>query len=167
MLIPVWALLLSYWLHMLVTVLWLGTLAALALFVLPSMRRSLQPKAYAAWVAALNRRLDPLGWFALGLLTFTGLIQMEGSPGYEGLFVVNNMWAAAICAKHIVFLGMIAVSATLTWSVAPALSRGALARSRGNGQADAATLVKFQRLVALNLALGSLVLVFTALARIS
>jgi uncharacterized membrane protein len=75
--IPHWALLLSFWLHMLATVAWLGGLAALALFVLPSMHRSLAPRDYANWVAALNQRLDPIGWFSLGLLIFTGLLQMD------------------------------------------------------------------------------------------
>ncbi|MEX2161997.1 MAG: CopD family protein [Anaerolineales bacterium] len=166
--IPPWALLLSFWLHMLITVLWLGTLAALALFVLPAMRRSLKPPAFAAWLAGVNRRLDPLGWFSLGLLTFTGLVQMDANPSYVGLFAVSNPWAAAIFAKHVVFLGMIAVSGYLTWVVSPALGRAALRRARGAGaKADLPILGRFQILISANLTLGLLVLAFTALARIS
>jgi len=166
--IPGWALLVSFWLHMLATVAWLGGLAALALFVLPSMRRTLKPKEYALWADALNRRLDPIGWFSLGLLIFTGLLQMDGNANYEGFLTLSNPWAVAICLKHIVFFGMIAVSAVLTWGVTPALSRAALSRARGkaDGQ-EQAILRRFQGLIALNLLLGFLVLVFTAMARVS
>lgn len=166
--IPHWALLLSFWLHMLATVAWLGGLAALALFVLPSMRRSLPPRDYATWVAALNQRLDPIGWFSLGLLIFTGLLQMDSNPNYEGLLNLSNPWAVAICLKHIVFFGMIAVSAFLTWGVAPALRRATLRRAQGKpSPQDQIWLRRFQALIALNLGLGLLVLVFTALARVS
>ncbi len=167
MTIPSLALLLSFWLHMLATVVWLGSLAALAIFVLPSMRRSLKPADYANGVISLNRRLDPLGWFCLGLLTFTGLLQMDSSPSYQGLFAVVNPWSMAMCAKHIVFVGMIAVSGYLTWSVAPALQAAALRRAGGKPSVDEAVLRRFQILIAINLLLGVLVLVFTALARIS
>lgn len=166
--IPPWALLLSFWLHMLATVAWLGGLAALALFVLPSMHRTLKPKQFATWADALNRRLDPLGWFSLGLLTFTGLLQMDGNANYEGFLALSNPWAVAIFLKHIAFFGMLAVSGYLTWSVTPALSRAALQRAQGRSdRQEAALLRRFQRLIALNLALGALVLVFTAMARIA
>lgn len=153
---------------MLITAAWLGTLAALALVVLPSMQGSLKASDFAAWVASLNRRLDPFGWLSLGLLTFTGLLQMDSSPNYVGLFDISNTWALAICAKHIAFGGMIAVSAYITWSVSPALQRAAFQRARGGGaRGEQQVLVRFQRLIALNLFFGLIVLAFTALARIS
>ena len=161
------ALLLSFWLHMLATVVWLGSLAALATFVLPSLRRSLKPADYASAVVSINRRLDPLGWFCLGLLTFTGLLQMDSSPSYQGLFAIVNPWSVAMCAKHLVFIGMILVSGYLTWSVAPALQTAALQRAGGKRVLDQQVLRRFQLLIIANLALGILVLVFTALARVS
>ncbi len=168
MVIPAWVLALSFWLHMLATVVWLGGLAALALLVLPVARRTLKPADFAAWLVGLNSRLDPLGWFALGLLTATGLTQMDANPNYTGFLQLSNPWSQAICAKHIVFLGMIAVSAYLTWGVAPALGRAALRRAKGvKNPGDEAVLSRFQRLIVLNLVLGFLVLVFTALARVS
>lgn len=168
MLIPHWALTLSFWLHMLATVVWLGGLAGLVLIVLPATRRSLKPKEFANWLTTLNQRLDSVGWFSLGLLTFTGLIQMDSNPSYEGLFSISNAWSQAICLKHIAFFGMIGVSAYITWSVAPALQRSALKRAKGLDRAEDERLsARLQKLIALNLFLGLLVLVFTALARTS
>jgi uncharacterized membrane protein len=168
MLIPPWALLLSFWLHMLATVVWIGGLAALAIIVLPTMRRSLKPAEFSSWLRALNRRLDPLGWLSLGLLTFTGLIQMEANPNYTGLLAVSNLWSQAIFIKHIFFIGMILASAYMTWVMSPAIQHAALMRTRGRRDKSVQTWqARLQQLITVNLILGVLVLVFTALARIS
>lgn len=168
MLIPHWALLFSFWLHMAATVAWLGGLATLALIVIPSLRRTLNPRDFANWLTLLNQRLDPIGWFSLGILIFTGLLQMDSSPNYDGFLSLSNAWAVAICLKHIVFFGMISVSAFITWSVTPALRRAAFRRARGKpDKQEMLWLRRFQLLISLNLALGLLVLVFTALARVS
>jgi uncharacterized membrane protein len=166
--IPSWALTLSFWLHMLATVAWLGGLAALALIVIPSLRRSLKPKEFANWLTALNKRLDPIGWLSLGLLTFTGLIQMDSNSNYQGLFNVSNPWAQAICFKHIAFAGMIGISAYITWVVAPALQQGALRRATGKQDATGQNWARrLQTMIVVNLVLGLIVLAFTALARTS
>jgi putative copper resistance protein D len=165
--IPHWALLLSFWLHMLATVVWVGGLAALSLLVLPALRRTLKPSEFAAWLIVLNKRLDPLGWFCLGLLTFTGLIQMDANPSYVGLLAVTNPWSQAIFLKHLAFAGMIAVSAYSTWAIAPALQRAAISRTRGKGTENNRAFGNLQSLIQINFLLGILILVFTALARIN
>jgi uncharacterized membrane protein len=161
--VPGWALLASFWLHMLATVLWLGGLAIFSLIILPSVRQTLKAGDFRGWFAVMNRRLDSIGWFSVGLLTFTGLVQMDANPNYLGLFDISNQWGQAICLKHIAFGGMIGVSAYITWGVSPALARATLIKQ---GVAERRHEVHLQRLTAVNLILGVAVLVFTALARI-
>ena len=163
---PVWALTLSFWLHMLVTVTWVGGLATLSLLVFPLARRSLDHQAYAKFVRAVNKRLDPLGWFGLAAFTVTGLIQMGANPNYDGFLTVTNLWARAILIKHLAFFGIIGVSAAQTWKIAPGLERAALLRSRGKQDSSEETLLQRERLLMRwNLALGLLVLLLTAVAR--
>lgn len=163
---PDWALTTAFWLHMLATVVWIGSLAALALFFIPIGRRTLDPDAFATFLADVQRRLDPLAWFALVTLVATGLVQMTGNPNYDGFLAINNRWATAILAKHLVFVGMIAVSAVMTWKVLPSLRREALRRTRGKGQVEDQRLsFQEQRLLTLNLVLSLVVLALTALAR--
>ncbi|RPI26078.1 MAG: hypothetical protein EHM70_19390, partial [Chloroflexota bacterium] len=57
---PVLALTLSYWFHMLATVVWIGGLSTLAVLVLPAARRTLERSAYAALLTNIQRRLDLL-----------------------------------------------------------------------------------------------------------
>jgi uncharacterized membrane protein len=167
MLIPPWALQVSFWLHMLATVVWIGGLASLAIFVLPTMRRALKPDDFSKWLTALNRRLDPIGWLSLGVLTFTGLIQMDANPNYVGLLAISNPWSQAIFFKHIVFFAMIVISGYMTWSIAPKLQRAALLRAQGKDSPSDRPQERLQQLIVLNLLLGLLVLVFTAIARTS
>ncbi len=163
---PDWALTLSFWLHMLATVVWIGGLAILSLVVIPAGRQNLPPDQYAVLLAGVQKRLDPLAWFSLALLVVTGLVQMTGNPNYDGLLAINNRWAAAILAKHVAFVGMTAVSAALTWWVLPGLRRAALRQSHGQPVPPSEQLHGRElRLLRLNLALGLVVLALTALAR--
>lgn len=165
-----WVLTFAYWLHMLATVVWIGGLAALSIFVLPAARRSLQAGQFALLLADLQRRLDPIGWFCLAALAGTGLFQMSANPNYAGFLAVHNLWAAAILIKHILFLVMTGLSAYMTWVVLPRLSRLAIqqasaARLGQVAESDERLNRQELRLLRLNLILGLLVLGLTALAR--
>ena len=163
----VWALSLTYWLHMLATVVWIGGLAALILLVLPAGRKALDVEAYANLLGAIQRRLDPLGWICLLVLAGTGMFQMSASPNYQGFLEIGNRWAAAILIKHLVFLVMVLVSGYITWVLLPRLQRLALLQARGQ-PADAGSLVRQEaNLLRLNLILGMIVLALTAVARAS
>jgi uncharacterized membrane protein len=166
--IPFWALSLAYWLHMLATVAWIGGLVALVVLVLPVARRILAPDVYATSLEQIQRRLDPLGWLSLAVLLATGLFQLSASPNYDGFLSISNRWAVAILIKHILFFGMIAVSAYLTWGVLPSLRRVAMKRAKGIETEEAEILQRRETLLLrINLILGILILGLTSLARAS
>lgn len=167
---PYWALSVIYWLHMLATVAWIGSLASLSLLVLPAARRVLDPQAYASLLNGLQSRLDALGWISLLVLTATGLFQMSANPNYSGFLAIENRWAVAILVKHLVFFGMTGLSAYHTWGLLPALRREALRRTLAGPPGDEpqgmdSLRQREARLLRLNLLLGAIVLGLTALAR--
>ena len=163
---PVWALALTYWIHMLATVLWLGSLAAISLLVLPAARRSLDAKAQSELLAAIQKRLEPLGWFSIALLLVTGMFQMSANPNYEGFLAIRGQWASSILIKHIFFLGMIVVSAAQTWWLLPSMRRAMLRQQKSGDMGEVAVLQKREALLLnLNLILAILILGMTALAR--
>jgi uncharacterized membrane protein len=162
---PVWALALTYWAHMLATVLWLGSLAALSLLVLPALRK-VDAKSQSILLAAIQKRLDPLGWFSLALLLATGMFQMSANPNYEGFLAISGQWASSILVKHIFFGFMIVVSAAQTWWLLPSMRRAMLRQQRSGDMAEVVALQKREKLLLnLNLILAILVLGMTALAR--
>jgi uncharacterized membrane protein len=165
---PALALTLAFWIHMLATVVWIGGLAALSILVLPAARQTLDSSAYAQFLGSLQRRLDPLGWLSLIFLVATGMFQMSANPNYAGFLAISNRWAVAILLKHLVFLGMVAVSAYLTWGLMPRLQRIALRRAHGQEVPESQVLQNQEIwLMRANLILGILVLALTALARAS
>ena len=163
---PVWALSIAYWLHMLATVLWIGGLASLSLIVLPAAHKVLDPNTFIDFLAALQKRLDPLGWFSVVVLLASGMLQMSSNPNYEGFLAIRGLWASSILIKHFLFGVMVLVSGYLTWGLLPALRRTALLKARGKASPDNEKLRKREvLLLRLNLILGALVLLLTAIAR--
>jgi uncharacterized membrane protein len=165
---PTFALALAYWLHMLATVLWLGSLSALAVLVIPAARRTLDASAYAALLGTLQERLQPLGWLSLAVLVATGMFQMSAHPRYTGFLAIESSWAVAILIKHLVIGGMVLLNAYNTWGLLPRLRRMAILRASGKplDEAQQAQVQRQERLLlALLLIFSVLVLAFTALAR--
>jgi uncharacterized membrane protein len=163
---PVWALSIAYWLHMLATVLWIGGLTALSIIVLPAAKKVLDPKDFANLLATMQKRIDPLGWFSVIVLLASGMLQMSSSANYEGFLKIQGMWASAILIKHILFAVMVFISGTITWGLLPALRRAALLQSHGKDDHALHSLQNRETfLLRLNLFLGVLVLLMTAIAR--
>jgi uncharacterized membrane protein len=163
---PFWALSLAFWLHMLATVAWIGGLVAVVVLVLPVSRKNLEPEAYARFLGQLQRRLDPVGWMSLVVLLATGLFQMSANPNYEGFLSISNRWSVSMLLKHILFIGMIGVSAYMTWGILPALRRVALLQTKETNVNEAQQLQNREALLLrVNLGLGVLILALTALAR--
>jgi uncharacterized membrane protein len=158
---------LSYWLHMIATIVWVGGLAMMALVAWPGARKVLGPgPQLSALISDWRRRFNPLAWLSLAILTVTGLTQMSANDNYEGFLAISNRWAAAILAKHIAIGAMVLIGAYMNWSLQPALARLALLEARGQSPAEAEALRLHElNLTRLNLACGVLVLALTAVAR--
>ena len=162
-----WILAVIFWLHMLATVTWIGSLAAINILVLPASNRALKLTDQLNFITALQNRLEPLAWFCMGLLLVTGLFQLSTSPHYDGFLSLSTQWSFAILIKHGLAVIMVVVSAIQTWEVLPAIQRTLMKK----GKADEEELRNLQRkeiiLLRINLLLSALILGATAVARVS
>ena len=77
---PTWALALTFWLHLLATVTWIGCIISISILLLPAAARTLKPADHLALIEALQKRLEPIAWFCMSLLLITGLFQMSVNP---------------------------------------------------------------------------------------
>ncbi|NWF64574.1 MAG: CopD family protein [Chloroflexi bacterium] len=156
-----------YWVHMLATVVWIGSLAAINLLFLPAATQTLKLADQLSLVTALQKRLEPLAWFCMGVLVVTGLFQMSASEHYDGFVSVSSQWSLSILIKHGFALLMVVVSAIQTWETLPAIQRILLKKDK----VDEAELSKLQKsetlLLRVNLLLSALILGATAFARVS
>lgn len=157
----------SYFFHLLATIAWVGGLVVLSLLVVPEARRIFgEQPALEAFLMRLRKRFLPISHFSLVVLIVTGLIQMAGDSNYDGMLQFTNDWSRAILLKHIAIAGMFVCGLALQFSVIPALERARLLLDRGKGDPDAWVRLRRReaRLTWINVALGVLVLGFTAWA---
>jgi uncharacterized membrane protein len=164
---PAWVMALIYWLHMLATVTWIGSLAAINLLVLPAASRTLKLADQLSFISALQKRLEPIAWFSMGLLIVTGLFQLSTNPHYDGFLSTSTQWSLSILIKHSLAVILAVTSAIQTWEVLPSIHRILLKKET----ADEGELAKLQRreliLLRVNLFLSALILGATAFARAS
>lgn len=165
--IPYWALALIFWLHFLATVTWIGSLASISLLLLPAASRALKAPDQLALIEAVQRRLEPVAWFSMGLLLVTGLFQLSANPHYDGFLSTSGRWSLAILTKHSLAVVMVVVSALHTWEVLPAIRRLLMRRSNARPEELALLQRRETFLLRLNLAVGVLILAMAALARAS
>ena len=163
---PTWALALTFWLHLLATVTWIGCIISISILLLPAAARTLKPADHLALIEALQKRLEPIAWFCMSLLLITGLFQMSVNPHYDGFLSTSTQWSLAILVKHILGVFMVVASAIQTWEVIPAIRRTLMKKVADEGQ-----IIKLQKrevlLLRINFGLSVLILLATAFARAS
>lgn len=151
----------SYFFHLIATVVWLGGLAVYVLLIFPE--GALLPDALRA---RIRKRFLPLTNFSLVVLIFTGLTQMVGDPNYDGVLQFTNTWSLVILFKHVVIVGMLIAGGLIQWGIMPTLDRQSLLAQKG--KQDDALIARLHerevRLTWINVLLGALVLALTAWA---
>ena len=126
----------SYFFHLIATIIWIGGLVILTIMVLPEARRVLgENPAFYTLLARLRKRFFPLSNFSLALLVVTGLIQMSGDPHYDGVLQFTNEWSRVILLKHVAIGGMFVCGLAMQYWVAPSLERATLLAEHHKGDA--------------------------------
>ena len=164
---PTWAIALTYWLHLLATVAWIGSIVATSILFLPAANKALKPVDHLALIDAMQKRLEPIAWFCMSLLLLTGLFQMSVNPHYDGFVSTSTQWSLAILTKHVLGIFMVVASAIQTWEVIPAIRRILINKKK----ADETQVIRLQKretlLLRINFGLSTLILLATAFARAS
>ena len=116
MLTSTFLLTLSYLLHIIATVTWIGGLVTMALVVQPIAAKTLADKAaIAQLLEGIHKRFRPLANISLIVLVLTGLVQMVANKNYRGFLLFDNVWSQAILLKHLSVIVMIGLAAMMTF----------------------------------------------------
>ena len=156
---------LIYWIHMLATVIWIGSLAAINILVLPASTRTLDISSQLKFISAMQKRLEPIAWFSISALLATGLVQLSVNPHYDGFANTSTQWSLAILIKHSLGVIMVVVSAIQTWEVLPAIQRTLLKKDKADKEELEKLNKKETLLLRINLVLSALILLATSFAR--
>lgn len=127
----------SYFFHLVATVVWLGGLLVLSVWVFPEAQKLLRthPARYQL-MNRLRKRFSPWANFSLVVLIATGMFQMSADEHYLGMLDFSNSWSRALLLKHIAMLGMLACSLTMQYGLAPRLERVSLLIEHQHQQGD-------------------------------
>jgi len=159
-----WTLVFSYWIHLLATVVWFGSLVVMGLAALPALQKG--SVAANSWLG-LQKQLTPWANISLVLLLITGFVQMTNDVNYNGFLAIDSTWAWAMLVKHIAFGLLAGLTVYLQFGLYPAAERIALlAEKRPNlAQSEKDNLTKREKQVLwLNLICAAAILFCTAVA---
>jgi len=157
----------SFFFHLIATVVWIGGLVVMSLLVWPETQRVFGTDSNVyEFLARLRKRFLPLTHLSLAVLIVTGLVQTVGDSNYEGTLQFTNTWSRVILLKHVAVGGMFIVGLVLQFWLLPALERAQILAKHGKDDpAEWEQLHRNEvRLTWLNVLLGMIVLGLTAWA---
>jgi uncharacterized membrane protein len=145
---------LSYWLHSLATVIFIGHYVLLSLIYLPVLSRD----GNGTMLCKISKRSRLWMYASLIIFIVTGILLMLVDPEYLGVGNFSNLWGVLMLVKHILILGMIAMGFWFN-----AILRIGPLMSSNTGAAQA--VARFRRYVNLMAISGALALLLTAIAQ--
>jgi uncharacterized membrane protein len=145
---------LSYWLHALATVIFIGYYLVLSCIFLPVVSQD-----NGALLSRISKRSRPWQYAALLVFIITGIYLMVVDPGYLGLAKFGNAWTILMLVKHILVVVMIGAGFWFN-----AILRVGPLMSSNRGAEDA--IRRFGSYANLMSILGILVLLLTAISQV-
>lgn len=145
---------LSYWLHAMATVIFIGYYVLLALIFLPVLSKTENGTA----LSEISKRSRPWMYASLLIFIVTGIYLMIVDTNYLGFADFGNFWGIVMLVKHILIVGMIAMGFWFN-----AILRVGPLMSSNTGVAQA--ISRFRWYVNAMAISGVLVLLLTALAQ--
>jgi putative copper export protein len=159
-----WILALSYWIHLLATVIWLGGITLLTLFAWPALKRGTLDQNQ--WWST-QRKFVLWANISIVALLISGFYQMTNDINYSGFLTIDSQWAVTMLLKHIAFVVMVGITVYMQAVLYPAMSRVQLLNKQKPAMADAER-EKLQKreiqMLRLNLVCALVVLLLTAVA---
>lgn len=145
----------STWLHALATVVFIGYYLFTGLIYLPVFERQMRPNALRELLEQISARLRPFFGGSLLIFLITGTHLMLINRNYLGLGnFFGNPWSALIVIKHVLVLPFLVLAV---------FSERAFLGQISDQKPEA--LKQFRRALNINLILGVIILLLTAIAQ--
>jgi len=101
----------SYWLHLIATVIWIGGITFILFIALPTAKQVLGADA-GKLMGEISKRFTPLANYSIIFIIVTGLALTSA-----------NKWTWVLIVKHVLVLGMVAVHFYRGLILAPKIAR--------------------------------------------
>jgi uncharacterized membrane protein len=131
---------LSLWLHLLATVIWIGGIASVLFVVLPSAKAALGQET-ARLMGAVSKRFTPMANASIVLLVVTGTVLIYSGSQASGT-ANGNIWSFPFVLKLLLALIMILVHFYRNLILAPRIAGTSSEAQKGSLQRLSLNLVK-------------------------
>lgn len=149
----------SFWLHALATVVFIGHHLLLSLIYLPVLSKKESGSGSEVALSEISKQSRVWMYTSLLIFIVTGIYLTLADPNYLGFADFGNVWGILMLVKHLIILGMIGMG---FWFNA-ILRVGPLMRSNSGAEQAPLRFRLYANLMAIS---GVLVLLLTALAQI-
>ena len=149
---------LSFWLHSIATVIFIGHHLLFSLVYLPSFETKQENPVNGTILSEISKRSRLWMYASLVIFIITGIYLMFVDPSYLGIGNFNNMWSIMMLVKHMLILGMVGMGFWYN-----GLMRVGPLMSSNSGAAQA--IARFRQYSNLMAITGVLVLFLTAISQ--
>ena len=157
-----WILVLSHFIHVIGTVIWIGGILMTLFVILPGSKTALESPAVAGkLMKEIAKRFTPIANISIILIIVTGIIMYFYDKNYSYFSDLENRWNMVIALKHVFFAIMVIIHFYRGLILNPKIERF----SSQPNEKQTSKLKKISLdLVKINFALGIIVLLLTAIS---
>ena len=150
---------LSYWLHLISTVVWIGGIIFILFIAIPSSKQVMGSDS-GKLMGEISKRFTPLANYSILLLVVTGILLSGLNKQFTGIGNFGNNWTLVLTLKHILVLAMIVIHFYRGLLLIPKIGKTELSTEKK-------TLLKMSlNLVKVNFFFGIMVLLLSAISSI-
>ena len=114
--------LLVLWLHVIAAVIWVGGNFILAMVIVPHFKQHLPPVQRIQLLTQIGRRFEPIVWGCVGVLFFTGIINLFFSVDFTSATPLSNAFMRTILIKIGLFFLLVILTVLHSMLFGPRLS---------------------------------------------
>lgn len=114
---------LSIWLHLLATVVWLGYMFAGGVIIMPALGAEVRGATLGRVVERMRKRFLPWFWASVVVFAITGVRTLLAHPKYGAVVSFGSASSVVILVKHILVLALIGLGVYQGYFAMPALER--------------------------------------------
>lgn len=149
----------SYWLHSIAAVIWIGGIFFILFIALPSAKQVLGAEA-GKLMGEVSKRFTPIVNYSIILLIVTGTALTAFNRQFLEISNFGNSWTLVLIIKHLLVVSMVSVHFYRGLILAPKIAKTEPASEKVSLQKLSLNLVK------VNFCLGLIVLLFSGIISI-
>ncbi|MBI1811372.1 MAG: DUF4149 domain-containing protein [Nitrospirae bacterium] len=146
----------SYWLHLIATVIWIGGIAFILFIAIPSAKQVLGADA-GKLMGEISKRFTPIANYSIIFIVVTGAALTGFNKQFSGIGNFGNSWSLTLIMKHVLVFVMVAVHFYRGLVLAPKIARTETVSQKTSLQKLSLNLVK------VNFCLGVMVLLLSGI----